>query len=167
MSSPPPSPPFWRRWIVEPVLAQLTQGVAPEQIALAFAIGGALALFPILGTTTALCLAAGVAFGLNQVILQLANLLCAFIWIPALVAFVRLGDAIARRPAPIEGVPAMLALFRHHPALFFDRFGLAAVHAIVGWAACAPVLAVGVYFILRVPLRAAARRIESRSRSRA
>jgi uncharacterized protein (DUF2062 family) len=161
---PPPAeavPGFWRRRIVRPVLDQLAQGVSPEKIALALALGSALALFPILGTTTLLCLAAGFVFRLNQAILQAINGLCALIWIPMLAAFVRLGDALSRRTASLD-LPLMFSLFRHHPAEFLHRFGITAAHAMLGWAVVAPVWIGLGYLALRFPLRAATARLERR-----
>ena len=67
---------FWQRWLVDPVTRQLTQGVTPEKVSLTIAVGSALALFPILGTTTWLCVLAGIALGLNQAIIQGVNALC-------------------------------------------------------------------------------------------
>src|SRR5471032_2350689 len=96
---------FWRRWLIDPIHQQLTQGVSPEKIALTLALGSALALFPILGTTTLLCLAAGIALSLNQAILQGINALCGFIWIPLLVAFVRLGDLLTHNPSSGVDLP--------------------------------------------------------------
>jgi uncharacterized protein (DUF2062 family) len=164
--SPPPAaalPGFWRRRVVGPVLEQLAQGVSPEKIALALALGSALALFPILGTTTLLCLAAGLVFRLNQAILQAVNGLCALIWVPMLAAFVRLGNALSRPAAGLD-LPLMLSLFRHHPAEFFQRFGVTVLHAVLGWAIVAPFWIGAGYLLLRPPLRAAAVRLERRRR---
>ena len=69
-------------------------GVSPERIALTLAVGSALALLPILGTTTTLCLIAGIVLGLNQPIIQAVNALCIIVCFPLIPAFVRLGDAL-------------------------------------------------------------------------
>src|SRR5580658_10551617 len=89
---------FWQRWLVDPVLRQLTQGVTPQKISLTIAIGSALALFPILGTTTWLCVLAGITLGLNQGIIQGVNALCTFAYFPLIVVFVRFGDALSGSP---------------------------------------------------------------------
>jgi uncharacterized protein (DUF2062 family) len=141
---------------------QLTQGVTPSKIALTIAIGSALALFPILGTTTTLCVIAGVSLGLNQPIIQAVNALCTFIYFPFIVAFVRLGDALARSKPSSLDLKLMIAVFRHEPRQFFQQFGATALHAILGWAAVAPLWIPIVYFIALKPLRAAARRMERR-----
>jgi len=47
---------FWQRRLLDPVLHQLTQGITPEKIALTFAVGSSIAMLPLLGTTTLICL---------------------------------------------------------------------------------------------------------------
>ena len=49
-----------RRRLVRPVVEQLTQGLSPESIALTFAIGLAVAVIPVVGTTTVLCTTAAI-----------------------------------------------------------------------------------------------------------
>jgi uncharacterized protein (DUF2062 family) len=154
---------FWQRWLLDPIHQQLTQGVSPEKIALTLALGSALALFPILGTTTLLCLAAGIVLSLNQPILQAINALCGFIWIPLLVAFVRLGDALTGHPSSSVDFTGMFSLFRHHPVEFFQRFGVTALHGILGWCVAAPLWIPLVYFLTRAPLRAAAHQLKHRA----
>jgi len=154
--------PFWRRWLIDPLVLQLTQGVSPEKIALTLAVGSATALFPILGTTTLLCIAAGIVLKLNQPIIQSINIVCVFIWVPLLVAFVHLGDVLTHTASSSLDVPAMMSAFRHHPAEFFREFGVTAWHGILGWAVVAPFWIPSIYFLTRGPLRAAAHRIKLR-----
>jgi uncharacterized protein (DUF2062 family) len=157
--------PFWRRWLIDPLVLQLTQGVSPEKIALTLAVGSATALFPILGTTTLLCIAAGIVLKLNQPIIQSINIVCVFIWVPLLIAFVHLGDVLTHTPSASLDVPAMMSAFRHHPAEFFRQFGVTACHGILGWAVVAPFWIPLVYFLTRSPLRAAAHRIKLRHKA--
>jgi uncharacterized protein (DUF2062 family) len=158
---------FWQRWLADPIVKQLTQGVTPPKIALSLGVGSALALFPILGTTTTLCFLAGVILGLNQPIMQGLNALCFLVYFPLVVVFVRLGDALARTPPSSLDIPLMVSLFAHHPGEFFREFGVTAIHAALGWLAVAPFWITLVYFLSLPPLRAAARRISSRQAARA
>ena len=151
---------FWQRWGVDPVAKQLTQGVTPRKIALSIAVGSALALFPILGTTTTLCVIAGIVLGLNQPILQGVNALCAFVYFPLLPAFVWLGDTVLRSPPSSLNLALMISTFTHHPGQFFRQFGATALHAILGWTIVAPFWTVAVYLALLPALRAASRRMK-------
>ena len=156
------TPRLWRRWVRDPVVRQLTQGVSPEKIALTIAVGSAIALFPILGTTTTLCLVAGILLGLNQPIIQAVNALCIFIYVPFIVAFVRLGDALSGTPRSTLDVQVMIAAAGHGPREFLRQFGTAAIHAVLGWAVAMPVWIPAVYLAALPPLRAAAARIARR-----
>jgi uncharacterized protein (DUF2062 family) len=143
---------------VDPVVRQLTQGVTPRKISLSVAVGTGLALFPILGTTTVLCIVVGVALGLNQPILQAMNALCTFIYFPFIYAFIRLGDAIAGPAAGRPDIRVVFALLPRHPAEFASRFGITALHAVLGWAVVAPVWIALVYACALPLLNRAARR---------
>ncbi len=153
---------FWQRWLVDPVVRQLTQGVTPRKIALSLAVGSALALFPILGTTTTLCFLAGIILGLNQPIIQGVNALCTFVYFPLIVAFVRFGDTLAGAPPSSLDIPRMVSVFTHHPGAFIREFGVTGLHAILGWVVVAPFWVALIYFLALPPLRAAARRIAGR-----
>jgi uncharacterized protein (DUF2062 family) len=156
---------FWQRWLADPVTRQLTQGVTPQKISLTIAVGSALALFPILGTTTWLCVLAGITLGLNQAIIQGVNALCTFAYFPLIVFFVRFGDSLAGTPPSSVNIPLMISLITHHPADFFRQFGVTALHAMLGWAVVAPVWIPLVYVLALQPLQAASRRVAARAGS--
>jgi hypothetical protein len=157
LSTVPPARTFLQRRVLDPILAQLTQGLTPEKIALTIAFGSSLALFPVLGTTTLLCFFAGVALKLNQPILQAVNYACTplqLAFIPfALVGGDRwLGGGTAR-----FDLNAMLRLFADSPLQFLRDYSLAAACAIALWAVMAPCWAALVYFAVRPLLRGVAR----------
>ena len=152
-ATPGPGRPFWRRWLLDPVLQQLKQGVSPEKVALALAVGSAVALFPILGTTTLLCVGVSLCLRLNQAIVQGINALCFAIWIPCLIGQVRVGDALTRAPTQGLNVPAMVGVFRRDPAEFLHRFGTTALHALLGWIVLAPLWILACYLSCLRPLR--------------
>jgi uncharacterized protein (DUF2062 family) len=158
-AAPPQGRTFWQRWLKDPIGRQLTQGVTPSKVALSIAVGSALALFPILGTTTTLCVVAGIILGLNQPIIQGVNALCTFVYFPLLYAFVRLGDALARSARSSLDIPLMISLFTHAPRQFFHQFGITALHAMLGWAVVAPFWVPLVYLIALKPLEATAHRM--------
>ena len=89
---------FWRRRVVDPLVDLLAQGLTPERLALSLAAGLVLGLFPIVGVTTLLCVAAGFAFRLNHLALQLANHLAYPLQLPLVLAFVRLGERLVGAP---------------------------------------------------------------------
>jgi uncharacterized protein (DUF2062 family) len=129
---------FWQRRVIDPVVAQLTQGITPEKIALTIAVGSALALFPILGTTTLLCFVAGITLRLNQPIIQAVNALCTPLHIPLIYAFVRAGEWLFAAPHHPLKIRLLANLVWEEPARFLHEFGLTGFHAIVVWAFFAP-----------------------------
>jgi uncharacterized protein (DUF2062 family) len=64
---------FFSRRLVRPLLDLLRQGVTPEKIALSVALGVMLGVFPVLGSTTALCALAAFAWQLNLPSIQIVN----------------------------------------------------------------------------------------------
>jgi uncharacterized protein (DUF2062 family) len=151
----------WQRHVIDPIAAQLTQGITPEKIALTLSVGSALALFPIFGTTTLLCLLAGIVLKLNQPIIQLVNMLCATIHFPLIVCLFRMGHMMFGVPYTHLGLGMMhhmLDTFWEDPTKFFERFGVDALHAIAAWAVLAPFWMIIVYLLALPVLREALRR---------
>jgi hypothetical protein len=169
--SPPPTPPdsFWHRRVAAPIGRQLTQGITPEKIALTLAVGTAFAFFPILGTTTLLCLFVGIFLRLNQPLIQLVNGLCTLPHLLVIYGLIRFGGFIFGVPPPprhgklsefIFSAPKahlniydmVHVIWRDHGQVL-HRFELTALHAIVAWALIAPFWIYAVYRLTLPPLR--------------
>ena len=148
----------WQRHVIDPIAAQLTQGITPEKIALTLAVGSALALFPILGTTTILCLVAGILLRLNQPIIQIINALCTPIHLPVIFFMVRIGSWMFAVPNTHIGIRMMNHMLWDDPKDFFERFGVTALHAIAAWALIAPFWMVIIYIFSLPVLREALRK---------
>jgi uncharacterized protein (DUF2062 family) len=147
---------FWQRRLRDPLVNQLTQGITPEKLALTLAVGSALALFPILGTTTLLCLVVGIILRLNQPIIQMVNYLFTPIHIPLIFVLFRFGESLFDVPHvkfSIKYLREMYDLFSDDRNLFFARFGDTVLHAVIAWALLAPAWILAVYFIARPVLR--------------
>jgi uncharacterized protein (DUF2062 family) len=144
--------------VIDPIAAQLTQGITPEKIALTLAVGSALALFPILGTTTLLCLLAGVLLRLNQPIIQIINALCTPVHLPVIFCMVRLGSWMFNVPSAHLGIRMMNHMLWDDPMDFFEKFGFTALHAIAAWALLAPFWMIIVYIFALPVLREALRK---------
>jgi len=148
-----------RRFVVGPVLTLLEQGLTPEKLALSLALGVMCGLFPVLGATTLLCVAFGVGLRLSHAALQLANYLVYPVQVALILLFVRLGERTVQAPPIHFSLPTIFALARENPGLFLERFGLTALHAMLGWGIAAPFIGVGLYFVLLPVLRTAAVRL--------
>jgi uncharacterized protein (DUF2062 family) len=162
-SSPTPARTFWQRRVRDPLVLQLTQGITPEKIALTLAIGSALALFPILGTTTLLCFLVGLLLRLNQPIIQLINQACWPIHVPAIFACVRFGERIFGAPHQSFNIRRMQELLWSEPAKFFHNYGVTALHATIAWAVIAPFYITAVYYI-SLPILRSINRIKAEAK---
>ncbi len=137
---------FWDRYFLTPVKNQLTQGVTPKKLAWSCALGITLGIFPILGSTTLLCLVAGIVLKLNQPILQAVNYLIYPAQLVLFPIFVRTGEKLFRTN-PITFVPTALAHeFAQSPSAFMSKYGMAGLHGIAVWILIAPFLIAGFYF---------------------
>jgi uncharacterized protein (DUF2062 family) len=157
----PAAPSFWRRRVIAPIVAQLTQGVTPEKIALTVALGIALGVFPILGSSTALCAIAGVMIRLNQPIIQAVNYLVYPLQLVLLIPFYRAGEhLLGRAPIPLS-ITLLVDRFRADKGQFLTDFGMIGVGGILVWLIVAPIAIAGVYAATRGPLRKLARRVRA------
>jgi len=149
-ASPSPQRNFWQRRVRDPIVAQLTQGITAEKIALTIAVGSAFALFPVFGTTTLLCFLIAWALRLNQPIVQLINTSLWPVHFPAIFGCIWLGEAVFGAPhvhINIHFLRKMSALAWNDPTLFFQQFGLTISYAVVAWAILAPFYIAAVYHI--------------------
>jgi len=151
---------FLRRRLVDPVVALLKQGLTPEMLALSLALGATFGLFPVIGATTVLCVAAGLALRLSHPALQIANYAVYPLQVPLVLVFVRLGERfVGASPMPLS-VDRLLFLFRQDPLAFLARFGWTGLHGILGWLAVAPLVGGALYAgllpLLRYRVRAVA-----------
>lgn len=158
LTANPPAKPsrlktFWRERVVALVVAQFTQGVTPQKIALTIALGLNLAVFPILGSTTLLCALAAFCLKLNQPVIQLVNWLAYPLQFTLLLGFVRIGEWLMRATPVSFSIPELLHKFKESPAKFMQEFGMTGLHGIVAWLVIAPFAIALIYFLLLTPLK--------------
>jgi uncharacterized protein (DUF2062 family) len=148
------------RWVVRPVVVQLTQGTSPGKIAQAIAWGVTLGIFPIIGSTTLLSLMVGVPMKLNQPILHAFKWLAAPVQLALLLGFYRAGEWLFNAPHVSIHIPSMIERFFAEPGPFFRDYGMTAVYGIVVWCLVAPVLLVGIRVVSQFLVEGLAKRIK-------
>lgn len=154
LSGSPARPGFWQRRFVQPVLAQLRQGVAPDRVALTLGVGTACSLLPFFGFTTLLNLGVGVALKMNQPILHTLNQLLGPVQIGLILVYVRTGEVLWGGAAHPFTLGEMFAVFRDASfADFLTRFGWAGIHALTAWLITSPFLILVITFGTRPLLR--------------
>jgi uncharacterized protein (DUF2062 family) len=144
---------FFRRRIVRPLLDLLRHGVTPEKLALSIALGVALGVFPVLGTTTALCALAALILRLNLPAIQIVNYFVYPAQIALLIPFARLGEKLF-------GAPHLpLSVAQIHGMIHANRWAAAQFlwttvwHATVAWCLIAPALMLLAYVVVLPLLR--------------
>lgn len=152
MKEPPP-PSFWQRRVVQPIGAQLTQGITPDRIALTLGVGLACGVFPFLGFTTALCFVAAAALRLNQPIIHVVNQLLWPVQLALIPVYVRLGAALYGAEALPFDPHEIGRVFVASQSEFWSRFGLMGLQAFSAWALSLPFLVGGVWLVTRPILR--------------
>ena len=144
------APGFWRHRIVDPIVTLLRQGTSPEMIARTIAVGTTCALFPFLGTTSALNLVVGWILKMNQPILQTLNQLLGPVQLVMILVYVRIGEWIWQDSEHRFSVTEVIEVFRDVSfSEFLSQFGWAGIHAFTAWALTAPVCLAAVYFLFR------------------
>ncbi len=137
---PPVRESFWRRWVVNPVLAQLSQGTEPRKIALAIAFGITIGLFPVLGTPTLVSLGVGVALRLNQPILQVFREIAYPLHLATVLVFIKAGETLYGVPHTPLTIKMIFHKFSASPLQFTKDYGMLAVYAVSVWLLVAPLL---------------------------
>lgn len=149
---------FWQRRLIDPLVAQLTQGVTPDRLAATLAVGTACSLFPFLGLTSLLNLIVGIRLRMNQPILQTLNQLLGPLHLLMILVYVRLGEWLWRIEGGRFTIGDMMRTFRDETfVVFLERFGWAGIHALTAWIITAPLLLAVLYYPLRPVLRRLAR----------
>ncbi len=140
---------WFNRRFLQPLEALLKQGSTPEKLAWSIAWGCAIGVFPVIGSTTALCLMIGIVFRLNPVALQLANYAVYPLQLVFLIPLFSAGAWVFNAPAPPWRASDVVALIRSGWFQAIALLWTATWHAILVWAVIAP-MAVGVLYVVFV-----------------
>ncbi|HJV91037.1 MAG TPA: DUF2062 domain-containing protein [Holophagaceae bacterium] len=153
----------FRRWLWEPLLAQLRQGLSPARLAWTVAVGLALGVYPVLGVTTLLCLGVAQGAKLNQPVIHLVNQAAYPLQLLLLVPFMKLGIALIPGFHLRLGLAEMLRLLAADPLGAIRSLWGASWRGQLAWLLTAPPVAAALALILTPIFRAVARRLEARS----
>ena len=131
------------------IAAQLTQGASPHGLALSCTLGCLLGCFPLMGTTTLLCVAVGIALRLNHPALQLANYAMGPFQLILIPIYVIVGESVLGWPPTPLRPDLLIQQFTASPYDFLMRYGKAGLVATGTWIVLAPIAGVVLYFIFR------------------
>lgn len=140
---------FFHRRVVAPLLQLLRQGVTPEKLALSVALGGTVAIVPVLGISTVICAALALWLRLNMAAIQLVNYLLTPAQLLLIIPFLRFGEKLAGAPKYPITLESGLALLSHGIVNAVRILWDAIVHATLGWLVVAPLAAGATYWFLK------------------
>ena len=149
---------FFHRRLIRPILDLLRQGVTPEKLALSIALGLTLGIFPVLGSTTALCALAALVLHLNLPAIQIVNYFVYPLQIALLIPFFRAGEKLFRATHLPLSVSQIYAMIHANMAEAIRILWTTTWHAIAVWCLLAPLAAALVYIALVPIFRRALRR---------
>jgi len=160
------SPSWWRRRVVDPILVLLKRGATPTQVTKSIAIGAVIGVFPVLGTTTVICLLVAWRFRLNIAAMQVPNILVYPIQLALIVPFIRLGERWFGAPALTLSRAGLIELFGAGTLHAVAALWRSLMFASLAWLVVTPLVAVVLYAaLLPVVRRLAAAYSSARTRS--
>lgn len=136
------------------ILEELKTGTSPEKIALSLAIGGAIGIFPLIGTTMALCAFLGFILRLNPVSIQIANYAMYPFQVILIVPFLKLGAYLSGKELDLAWA---YKLVEGDNSQVLEGLSHSAGYAVLGWSCMVPIPAGISYFLLLILVRKASR----------
>jgi uncharacterized protein (DUF2062 family) len=137
------------RNVTASLLPLLRQGITPARLAFTVALGFGIGCFPVIGTTTVMCLLVALAFRLNLPAIQVGNYLAFPLQFLLVIPFLRLGERIFHA-GKLSLSPQELVAMTHNPPEQTMRVLIAAQwHAMFAWLVVMPWVVALLTLILR------------------
>lgn len=124
-----------QRKVVRPLLRLLQCGATPEKLAWSLAVGAAVGINPLLGSTTVLALALAGVFRLNVVASQIANHALYPLELLLFPVWIKVGSLLFGTPGLPLTKAALMDAVKHHPWATTRALWTWEWHALVVWAA--------------------------------
>jgi hypothetical protein len=144
----------------------LKEGLSPEGLGWSVAVGTALGINPLFGTSTPLCLGVALIFRLNQPAMQLANYLAYPLQLVLILPFIRLGERLFGGPHLPLTLAYLQAVLRTGLWGAIRMFWTSLWHASLAWLLVVPIpmvlLAWGLAAVFRTCSRPTGTRLEGK-----
>ena len=128
---------------------QLRQGVTPKGLAMTCAFALSLSVFPLIGTTTLLCLFFGNLFKLNQPLLHALNYIFYPLQFLCIPLFLFAGEAILGLPHLIIHPTEMVQQFTANWRQFLRLYTMAGLQAAFAWCLLAPFAGLITFLVIK------------------
>jgi uncharacterized protein (DUF2062 family) len=140
---------IFQRRVISPVMHLLRVGASPRRLAWSLAVGVAIGINPLLGSTTVLCLAVAFVLRLNLVASQISNHLMYPLQLALFFVFIDTGDRIFHTGSIPLSREDLLRAMRHHPLATTRSLWAWEWHALVVWIVASAILVPLVAITLR------------------
>ena len=134
---------FFKRKLINPLLAVLKAGITPEKLSLTVALGAIIGLIPAFGVTTIIGASVAARFRLNSPIL----LLISYFVNPIQIPLVKLGIFLFGGTPLRYSLAQIMEMFRKDWLETVNQLWVANLLGIAAWALLAIPLGFGVYFL--------------------
>ena len=139
---------FLKKKLMLPLSNFLKQGVSPEKLSMAAALGLTFGIFPILGSTTIICAIFAVLFRVNQPAVQLVNYFVYPLQLILVIPFINMGELLFKAQHSDYSISSILGMFQKDAFHAFNILGQSLLHAVVAWTVTAPFLGILIYCAL-------------------
>lgn len=138
-----------QRRVLSPVLRLLRRGATPQRLAWSMAIGAAIGMNPLLGSSTVAMLLLASLLRLNQTASQIGVHTVYPLQLLLFLPFLRAGTlAFHTDSMPMKG-REIFALGRSHPVTLVETLWTWEWHALIVWLGCAVVITPALALLLR------------------
>lgn len=152
---------FFQRRVIAPVLQLLRMGATPERLAWSIAVGAAIGINPLLGSTTVLTLAVSSLFRLNLVASQIGNHVLYPVELLLFPVFIQLGILVFHAPRFPLNKEAVVRAVSLHPWETTKLLWSWEWHALIVWGVCAVIATPLLQRALRPGLERMLRRLQN------
>ncbi len=133
------------RRVIAIIRLLLKQGLSPDKVALAIAIGTIIGIFPIIGTTTLLSILLASRLRLNQPLVMALNYAMTPIEVLLIIPFIRIGEFLLGTPPFPHSTEEFRILLEQGGLGTVEALGTAMLSAFIGWAVCVPFIILSIY----------------------
>jgi uncharacterized protein (DUF2062 family) len=141
---------FFKRKVADPLLSLLNQGITPSKLALAVTAGAIIAVVPIFGSSTLLCLLAIWLLRLNPVAVLIANQVAYPLLFVLFLPFIRIGQWLFRTdPIPFS-ISEIFTMFQRNFWTAIQTIWWSMLYATVAWILLAFPVGYVLYLLLSI-----------------
>jgi uncharacterized protein (DUF2062 family) len=135
-----------QRYLIQPLLGFLSQGVTPGKLALTVALGVIIGMLPVFGVASLICVALSFSLRLNMAAIQLTHYAATPLQVVLLVPFIRIGGLIFNEPASNLSFGQLYQMFTTDILATFQKLWFTFFLGFLGWVTVSIPVALLLYF---------------------